>query len=150
MAHKKVQAVAYVKAHPGLFLWRTMRRFLYVWTGFWTLHSEYPSVLLGLTINFCYIAFTTLAGVGWWKAYQLHPDKAILLAVVLFVFPGVYYITHIEMGYRHPLDPILVLLFAYALVPAPAMATSRVSSKSDLEIQEMRVEGAPWAPKPNL
>ncbi|HET6142271.1 MAG TPA: hypothetical protein VFE02_02100 [Candidatus Acidoferrales bacterium] len=150
MAHKKVQAVAYVKAHPGLFLWRTMRRFLYVWTGFWTLHSEYPSVLLGLTINFCYIAFTTLAGVGWWKAYQLHPDKAILLAVVLFVFPGVYYITHIEMGYRHPLDPILVLLFAYALVPAPAMATSRISSKSDLEIQEMRVEGAPWAPKPNL
>jgi 4-amino-4-deoxy-L-arabinose transferase-like glycosyltransferase len=150
MAHKKAQAIAYVEAHPGLFITRSIRRFIYVWTGFWSIHGEYTSALLGLTINFCYLAFSFLAFTGLWKAYRLHPDKAILVAIIFFVFPGVYYITHIEMGYRHPLDPILTLLAVYALVPVPETEHARVPSKSSLAIQGMEVEGAPWAPKPNL
>jgi hypothetical protein len=124
-------------------VWRTIRRFTYVWTGFWSFHNDYTSELLGLTINFCYLAFSLLAFQGLWKAYLLNPDKAILVAIIFFVFPGVYYITHIEMGYRHPLDPVLALLAVYALVPVPEKVKVRVSSKSSIGIQGMEVEGAP-------
>jgi 4-amino-4-deoxy-L-arabinose transferase-like glycosyltransferase len=150
MARKKAQAIAYVKEHPGQFVSRSIRRFIYVWTGFWSFHSDYTSVVLGLTINFCYLILSCLAFFGLWKAYHLDPDKAILVAVILFAFPGVYYITHIEMGYRHPLDPILTLLAVYALVPVPEKVKVRVSSKSSIGLQGMEVEEAPWAPKPNL
>jgi len=150
MARKKAQAIAYVKEHPGQFVLRSIRRFIYVWTGFWSFHSDYTSVVLGLTINFCYLTFSCLALIGLWKAYQLDPDKVILVAVILFVFPGVYYITHIEMGYRQPLDPILALLAVYALVPVPEKVKVRAPSKSSPSLEGMKVEGAPWAPKPNL
>lgn len=150
MAYKKVQALAYVEAHPGLFIWRSIRRFIYVWTGFWSVRSEYKSIVLGLTVNFCYLAFTILAMIGLWKAYLLDPEKAILVAIIFFVFPGVYYITHIEMGYRHPLDPILSLLAVAALVPVREKVKVKNLSKSSIGIRGIEVEGASWAPKPNL
>jgi hypothetical protein len=36
-------------------------------------------------------------------------------AAVLGAYPAVYYITHPTMDYRHPIDPILVILVAYAV-----------------------------------
>jgi hypothetical protein len=35
---------------------------------------------------------------------------------VIVVFPAIYYVTHTTPRYRHPIDPIIVLLAAYALV----------------------------------
>jgi hypothetical protein len=35
-------------------------------------------------------------------------------AWVLFAIPLVYYITHPGMEYRHPIDPVLVCLIAFA------------------------------------
>ena len=120
MELKKQQAIAYIEANPGTFIVRSIRRAIYVWTGFWSIHSEYGSPRIGRFINLCYLGLTVLGLMGLWKAYRQEPAKAVLVAIVLFVFPGVYYITHIEMGYRHPLDPILLALAIYALLPARA------------------------------
>jgi hypothetical protein len=37
------------------------------------------------------------------------------LAVCLLLFPIPYYITHTSLRYRHPIDPFMVILTAYAI-----------------------------------
>jgi hypothetical protein len=34
---------------------------------------------------------------------------------VLLFFPPVYYITHSELEYRHPIEPLMVVLAAYGV-----------------------------------
>jgi hypothetical protein len=41
-------------------------------------------------------------------------EYAIPLAVYVFVFPFLYYITHTSLRYRHPIDPEILLLTAIA------------------------------------
>jgi hypothetical protein len=38
--------------------------------------------------------------------------------IMLVVFPLIYYITSPEFYYRRPLDPIMVVLAVYALIPS--------------------------------
>jgi uncharacterized protein (DUF2252 family) len=38
------------------------------------------------------------------------------LAIVMVVFPIVYYVTHSRVTYRHPIEPEILLLAAYAVV----------------------------------
>jgi hypothetical protein len=40
--------------------------------------------------------------------------EAIPYAVVLLVFPLIYYITHTFNSYRHPTEPVMFLLAGYA------------------------------------
>jgi hypothetical protein len=57
---------------------------------------------------------------------------AALYAVPLVVFPPVYYITHTFPTYRHPIEPVIIMLAAYAIVSATeaGAACLRLSSAS--------------------
>jgi len=46
---------------------------------------------------------------------------------VIVVFPVVYYVTHTTPRYRHPIDPIIVLLAAYALVSGGRYLNGRIA-----------------------
>ena len=37
-------------------------------------------------------------------------------AIVLVIFPLVYYVTHTGSTYRHPAEPVIIVLAAYASV----------------------------------
>jgi len=41
-------------------------------------------------------------------------DYTFLLAAYPVVFPFLYYITHTSLRYRHPIDPVVLLLTAIA------------------------------------
>ena len=142
MAHKKAQAIAYVRQNPALFIKRTIRRFIYVWTGFWSVQSEYASVLIGRVVTLSYLLFTILAGIGLWRASKVHPDRAALVFVVLLLFPGVYYITHIEMGYRHPLDPILLILATHGFLSVFERSRENLREGPVIALQPVEVEEA--------
>jgi hypothetical protein len=43
---------------------------------------------------------------------------AFPLAAFPIVFPVVYYVTHASLRYRHPIDPIIILLTAVSIVEA--------------------------------
>ena len=46
----------------------------------------------------------------------LHKSPFVLpLAVFPVCYPVIYYITHTSLRYRHPIDPLLVLLTALAV-----------------------------------
>jgi 4-amino-4-deoxy-L-arabinose transferase-like glycosyltransferase len=116
MKHKKQQALDFIRAHPGWFMWATTRRALYMWTSFWSFDRHYleqeptdpPNVFLCTLL-------TVLALAGLWRAFRARSSLAMPYAIALFCFPLVYYFTHEEDYYRRPIDPIFVLLAVYAV-----------------------------------
>ena len=41
MARERRQALDFIQSHPGIYVWRSLRRVVYMWTGFWSLDPEY-------------------------------------------------------------------------------------------------------------
>ena len=117
MAEKWRQMFAFIKSNPGTVLWRSLRRFVYMWTGYWSFRREYlheerfdpPNIVLCTT-------FTALAMVGLRQAWRRAPDLALPYGLLLLVFPPVYYFTSSTMAYRHPLDPEMVILVSCAVL----------------------------------
>jgi hypothetical protein len=115
MEHKREQAVDYIRAHPGWFAWMTVRRFIYLWTGYWSLSHEYlemepmdpPNIFVCTTL-------TLLALAGLWRCFRQDWPVAVRYGIVLACFPLVYCISHPETYYTRPLDPIINVLAAYA------------------------------------
>jgi 4-amino-4-deoxy-L-arabinose transferase-like glycosyltransferase len=119
-ATKKAQAINFIKNHPGVYTWQTLRRIVFIWTGYWSLDKDYlarDEAQWDLwNIPFC-TAFTILALVGLRKAWRRNHDVALPYAILMLLFPMVYYITAPELYYRRPLDPMMVVLAVYALTP---------------------------------
>lgn len=59
-----------------------------------------------------------LAWLGMCLALWRKGLDAVLYAVPLVVFPPVYYITHTFPTYRHPIEAVIIMLAAYAVVSA--------------------------------
>jgi 4-amino-4-deoxy-L-arabinose transferase-like glycosyltransferase len=115
MEHKRQQAVAFIGSHPGWFVWMTLRRVLYLWTGYWSLAPAYlaeepldpPNIFVATTM-------TVLALTGLWRLFKRDSALAVRFAIVLGLFPLTYYFSHPETYYLRPLDPLFVVLGAYA------------------------------------
>ena len=59
------------------------------------------------------LAFT---GIG--RAIRDRRDGVFPLSVLIVVFPGIYYLTHSDLGFRHPIDPVIAIFLAYAVSTA--------------------------------
>jgi hypothetical protein len=57
-----------------------------------------------------YSLISFLAWTGLIRAIHEGRDGAIVLAIPLICFPLVYYLTHPEIRFRHPIDPIVVIM----------------------------------------
>lgn len=71
-----------------------------------------------------------LAWVGLCLALWRKGLDAALYAVPLIVFPPVYYITHTFPTYRHPIEPVLIILASYAIVSAVEVGVARLQQRS--------------------
>jgi 4-amino-4-deoxy-L-arabinose transferase-like glycosyltransferase len=117
MAHKQSQALSYIEAHKAWFAWMTMRRAIYMWTGFWSFDKTYleqepldpPNVFVGLTLSL-------MAFAGLFLAFREHNPAALRFAAAFFFFPLAYYISHPEAYYFRPLDPLIAILGMFAAV----------------------------------
>jgi 4-amino-4-deoxy-L-arabinose transferase-like glycosyltransferase len=119
MATKKQQALAFIKTHKRWYLWTSLRRMVFLWTGYWSLSPSYLQIEPWDPANIVFCsAFTILAFAGLRRAWKRRADAAIFYTIVLLVFPLMYYITAPEFYYRRPLDPIMVVLAVYALTPS--------------------------------
>ncbi len=116
MHEKWPRVIALVEANPAGFLWRSVRRFVYMWTGYWSFSKEYlqeepfdPANIPFSTVVTC------LALLGLRRLFRSDRNLAWLFALLLLSFPVVYYVTNPYLAYRHPLDPELVMLSVYAI-----------------------------------
>jgi len=107
MREKRAASLHYLRQHAGLFLRTSVRRFFFTWTGYWSLSREYREAepLTLPNIGFC-TALTALLLAGLRKAWRQNREAVIPLALVLLVYPLIYYFTHPGIEYRHPLDTV--------------------------------------------
>jgi hypothetical protein len=127
MQEKRRKALDFLVLHPGLYLLQCVRRFLYVWTGFWNLD---PSNLLDEFHGFANVYLTsslTLAMfLGLWHAlrnsgplvrpaFSSSREAVLPYLLVLSFFPLIFYITHPTIRHRHTIDPEVVVLAALGL-----------------------------------
>jgi hypothetical protein len=113
MDHKLQQAEAYIRSHPGWYVWMTGRRALYMWTGYWSFSHEYlkdepldpPNIFVDTTM-------TILALLGLRRVFRRDSSLGMRFAIVLFFFPLAYYFSHPETYYFRPADPLIVILAA--------------------------------------
>lgn len=120
MDEKWNKATTFIAAHRKLELRLTRDRFVAMWLG--TPHplrdflaSDSFLARISLLAN-AVVALGTLAGI---VVLSIHKNSlAWPLAAFPTVFPCVYYFTHASLRYRHPVDPVLVLLTAVSLVAA--------------------------------
>jgi 4-amino-4-deoxy-L-arabinose transferase-like glycosyltransferase len=116
MRHKQAQAMAQINTHPGDFVTLSVRRAVYMWTNFWSFSRRYKEAepLDPPNIFLC-TGLTVLALAGLRRGFQTGASIGVPYAIALFFFPVVYYITHPQDYYRRPIDPVFVILAAYAV-----------------------------------
>jgi 4-amino-4-deoxy-L-arabinose transferase-like glycosyltransferase len=120
MDHKKEQAFAFIHAHRGDYAYLVFKRFLDFWTGIWNLSPQWIKDNPGQAANipFC-TAITIFAFIGLRRTFHYDGNVAWAFAICLLVYPIIYYLTTYEIPYRHPLDPLLVILAVAGIVSIP-------------------------------
>jgi len=113
MESKRALALAFIGRNPGLFSQLCAHR---AWK-FWTTpeYSAWPLL-------------SALAWLGGALALWRKRLAAVPYVTVLLIFPLVYYITHTFPTYRHPIEPVILLLAAYAVTEAVQTLTRKGGS----------------------
>ena len=66
---------------------------------------------------------------AWLGIFLAPRRKALVVApysIVMVMFPFVYYLTHNDGWYRHPAEPVILLLAAYASVTLVQVLVGRL------------------------
>ena len=123
-------AITFIRTHPRWFAIVTVRRFVYIWTHFWSFSPYYLSQEPDDPINIAFSSlFTFLTLIGLRRAFRENKSAAVLFALVLLFFPVVYYFTHVETYFRRQIDPIMLVLAVYGV-----MGFSRFSKTADSNV----------------
>jgi hypothetical protein len=101
MESKRDIALQFIGQHPAEFLRLSAWRCLWYWTT--------PDPVVWSIVSL-------MGWIGMFLALRRKGLEAIPYAVVLLVFPLVYYVTHSFPTYRHPTEPVMFLLAAYTIV----------------------------------
>lgn len=113
VAERGHEASSYILHDPVHFLALCARRAIYFWAGLprpvnrndWVSHIE--------TRNSGYLAFSILAFWGLWVALRRKKRGAFVFAVLLTMYPVVYYVVFPHPRYRHPIEPEMLILAVY-------------------------------------
>ena len=116
MDHKLQQAKDFIRTHPAWYARMTLRRILYMWTGYWSFDRAYlkdepldpPNIFVNTTM-------TILGLLGLRRAFQRDSSLGVRFAIVFLFFPLTYYFSHPETYYFRPVDPLIVVLAALAV-----------------------------------
>jgi len=103
MDEKREIALRFIGQHPGQFLKLAADRFFRYWTA--------PDLALWLPVS-------VLAWTGMILALRRKGFQALPYVIVFLIFPLIYYTTHTFATYRHPMEPVLLLLASYAAIQA--------------------------------
>jgi 4-amino-4-deoxy-L-arabinose transferase-like glycosyltransferase len=114
MEEEKTKALAFIAAHPRIESWLIAQRFVDFWTGTATPLAAFrqaDSLWLRL-ILFCNDAAPLCAFLGIIVLLATKNAYALPVVSVPILFPLLYYATHTSLRYRHPIDPVVLLLAA--------------------------------------
>jgi hypothetical protein len=116
MAEKQREANEFIAHHRLRYAGLTLRRVLNTWTGLWEFPPPWNMDESGVPNILMYSFISCLAFAGLVLAIRHGCGEAIPLVFLPVFLPAIYYLTHSDMGFRHPIDPVLVIFMAYAIV----------------------------------
>jgi hypothetical protein len=150
MAEKWRLATSFIEAHPGLELRLTGRKFVAFWMGTESPVRNFREtdrdLIRGILLSSFLTAMGALLGVmvlrggrkkitqrraeegggreknGTGEKTELAGKVVWPLAVFPLVFPCLYYVTHADLRYRHPVDPVVLLLAMVAAAGVSKLA----------------------------
>ncbi|MGI9101940.1 MAG: hypothetical protein ACR2IF_05800 [Terriglobales bacterium] len=119
MEWKQREAMAFIRAHPGEFLRLTVHRMSCIWGGVRDAGYDpifLPTTLLGLT------GLLLLA----------RRDRGLMwfFLLPLLIYPIPYYVTHPDLRFRFPMEPLLTCLSGYAVVVIAECVRERARAKA--------------------
>lgn len=127
MRQKWQLATSFMSSHPGLELRLAGRRFASFWTGvespFRTFRETDSNLVRGILL--CSLLTAVGAFVGVLVLWRRRSALTFPLAVFPLIFPCLYYVTHADLRYRHPTDPVLCLLTAIAATSTRQLVRAR-------------------------
>ena len=128
MQVKQREAVAFIEAHPRVFLKSVLIRFVDTWTGLGDVPSDrwVSALRAGTAYIWITSALTLLAFAGLYLAGRSFGWEAAPVWIAPIVFPMTYYLTHSILRYRHPIDPVLTVLAVCALARARSFVSRRL------------------------
>jgi Dolichyl-phosphate-mannose-protein mannosyltransferase len=116
MQEKWQLGTSFMTSHPGLELRLVGRKVTAFWTGMDSPLKTFRETDSNLVRGILLCSFLTVIGALfgilalWWR----RSAKTFPLAVFPVTYPCLYYVTHADLRYRHPIDPVLCLLTAVA------------------------------------
>lgn len=127
MQEKWQLALSFLASHPGLELRLAGRKFAAFWTGvespFRTLRETDSNLVRGILL--CSLLTAIGVFVGVLVLWRRRSAITFPLAIFPLIFPCLYYVTHADLRYRHPIDPVLCLLTAIAATSGRELARFR-------------------------
>jgi hypothetical protein len=130
MKEKQQEAWAFIRSHPLDTARFSFRRFVNYWLGVWDqvtdLWPTAPWYGKALLIGSC--LFTLLSWIGTLFAYRTRNPFAGPLVLVMFIFPLIFYVTHANLRYRFPMDPIMAVLAVFAVACLLSQTRSAATS----------------------
>jgi len=138
LAEKKQESLDFLRHHFGFFAWLSLRRFIFMWSGFWSFQLDYLVNEPMDPVNIVFCSTLTLLGLaGARRAIRAGSEMVFPVLAALFSTQSVFYVTHPYFSYRHAVDPVLVLFGAHAAWPRLSLAWSEWT---------LRKRVAAWAP----
>jgi 4-amino-4-deoxy-L-arabinose transferase-like glycosyltransferase len=117
MQDKWEKAIGFIRAHPRLEITLFARRFVATWTGaekpFESFRDTDSQLVRLVLITNTLATLGALCGIV--ALLRSRNVYAFPLAAGPIVYPVIYYLTHTSLRYRHPIDPVLLLLVATAV-----------------------------------
>jgi hypothetical protein len=110
-------ATSFMASHPGLELRLAGKKCVAFWTGMASPLKTFRETDSNLVRAMLLSSFLTAIGAFAGIVILWGRRSAITFPLAMFplIFPCLYYVTHADLRYRHPLDPVLCLLTAIAL-----------------------------------
>ena len=127
MEEEQRKAMEFIREHPGIAIQLMGEKFVSFWTGVPEPVQVFKTTdsLLIRALLVC----NTLAALGALFGLAVliarRSPYAIPAAVYPLLFPWLYYVTHPNLRYRHPIDPVVLLLVAVAASTAWCLVAQR-------------------------
>lgn len=114
MDEEKEKLKAFVRAHPGEILQYTIGRVWYFWAA-----PPQATVVKGYTLRILrhteFFLAALFAFAGLIRMFRERNRYAWLLAPFLLIYPLPYYLVNPFPRYKHPIEPVMLILIVYVL-----------------------------------
>jgi hypothetical protein len=128
---RKREALDFICAHPAKFFSLCVRRFIYYW--FDTPMTNWNGNLR-LYRNVLFFFTSVVAFGGLWVLMRTHHRASFLYSSLFFAAPLLYYLTFPHPRYRHPIEPIILMLGVYLFQSAKLRTKPAVQSNPEVQI----------------